>query len=134
MLKRKRLDETPLLSKQNILPLENSNTTPIRTNFSPKRMFCVLKIIISMRLPLEANRRYSCLKKHQNISDTHSDIKKKILKNSLFTKNVPCSVCSKETSHRDTHLSTQNIFLILTNIFIISHQNACSFSSKEMSL
>ena len=47
--------------------------------------------------------------------------------------NVPCSVCSRETSHQDTHLSTQNLFLILTNIFIISHPKVCSVCSKETS-
>ena len=54
---KKRLDETPLLSKQTYFCSENSNTTPIRTNFSPKRMLYVLNQNISMRRPARANRR-----------------------------------------------------------------------------
>ena len=96
-------------------------------------MFCVLKRNIFMRRPLEANRRKSCLKKHQNLSDTPSDIKQSYTQKLIIYQNVSCSVCSKETFHWDTHLSTQKLFLILMNIYIISHRNVRSVCSKEMS-
>ena len=85
--------------------------------FIPQKLiFCVPERDFSMRRPFQAHMGYSCLK-NTNTSLIHTQTSKQsnIIKTFVIYQNIKCSGCSKETPHRDAHLSTQNIVHVLIN-------------------